>query len=247
MLIAAITLATTSCSWLQSLDRDPTTDWSADKLYTEARTALDDSNWAQAEDYYTKLEARYPFGQYAQQAQVELIYAYWKDGEAAQAIQAADRFLLAYPNHKNSDYVMYLKSLAILNENDSWFAWLSAQDLADRDADAARQAFDTLKELVLRFPDSKYAPEARRRMHELVLAQAKHEMQTAKYYYVRHAYAAAIARAQHVVQEFQNTPQRDEALVLIARSYDALDMKDLARDTRRVIDLNKIDASKYKF
>ena len=190
--MTAITLATASCSWLESLDKDPTADWSADKLYTEARAALEESNWTDAKDYYTKLEARYPFGTYAQQAQIELIYANWKDGDAAQAVQGADRFLQAYPNHANSDYVMYLKALATLNENDGWFAKLAAQDLAERDANAAQEAFDILKELALRFPDSRYAPEARRRMHQLVLAQAKHELGVAEYYYVRHAYVAAI-------------------------------------------------------
>ena len=187
MAVTAITLATASCSWLESLDKDPTADWSADKLYTEARAALEESNWTDAKDYYTKLEARYPFGTYAQQAQIELIYANWKDGDAAQAVQGADRFLQAYPNHANSDYVMYLKALATLNENDGWFAKLAAQDLAERDANAAQEAFDILKELALRFPDSRYAPEARRRMHQLVLAQAKHELGVAEYYYFRHA------------------------------------------------------------
>ena len=237
--VTTITLATSSCSWLESLDTDPTADWTADKLYTEARVALDDSNWTQAKDYYTKLEARYPFGRYAQQAQIELIYANWKDGDAAQAVQGADRFLKAYPNHANSDYVMYLKALATLNENDGWFAKLAAQDLSERDANAAQEAFDVLKELVLRFPDSRYAPDARRRMHALVIAQAKHELQTAEYYYVRHAYVAAIEHAQRVVREFQNTPMRDDALLLIAKSYDALEMHDLAADTRRVYELNK--------
>lgn len=237
--ITAITLSTASCSWLQSLDKDPTLDWSADKLYTEARTALDESSWTQAKDYYTKLEARYPFGRYAQQAQIELIYANWKDGDAVQAVQGADRFLKAYPNHAHSDYVMYLKALATLNESDGWFAKLSGQDLADRDANAAKEAFDIFKELVLRYPESRFAPEARRRMHALVLAQAKHELQTAEYYYVRHAYVAAIERAQRVVREFQNTPMRDDALELIAKSYDALEMTDLANDTRRIIELNK--------
>ena len=134
---------------------------------------------------------------------------------------------------------MYLKALATLNENDGWFAKLAAQDLAERDANAAQEAFDILKELALRFPASRYAPEARRRMHQLVLAQAKHELGVAEYYYVRHAYVAAIQHAQRVVSEFQNPPMRDDALEIIANSYDKLEMHDLAADTRRVLELNK--------
>ena len=238
--LIAVTLATASCSWLQSLDQDPTLDWPADRLYTEARTALDDSNWTQAKDYYQKLEARYPFGQYAQQAQIELIYATWKDGDAPGAVQAADRFLRTYPNHQNSDYVMYLKALATLNERDGWLAELTTQDLADRDAQAARDAFDIFKELVARFPESRYAPEARRRMHELVNAQADHQLATARFYYDRKAYIAAINRAKVVISDFQTTAARDDALVLIADCYHELGMYDLEKDTRRVIELNKI-------
>lgn len=239
MAVTTITLATASCSWLESLDKDPTLDWTADQLYTEARAALDESNWTTAKDYYTKLEARYPFGRYAQQAQIEMIYANWKNGDAALAVQGADRFLQAYPNHANSDYVMYLKALATLNETDGWFSKWTGEDLADRDANAAREAFDILKELVLRFPESRFAAESRRRMHNLVIAQAQHELQTAEYYYERHAYVAAIERAQRVVREFQNTPMRDDALDLIASSYDKLELSDLAADTRRIIELNK--------
>ncbi len=237
--LLAVTLATASCSWLQNLDADPTLDWPADQLYDEARSALDDSNWTQAKDYYQKLEARFPFGQYAQQAQIELIYATWKDGDAAGAVQAADRFLRSYPTHANSDYVMYVKALATLNETDSWFNVLTADDLADRDPDASREAFDIFKELILRYPESRFAPEARRRMHGLVLAQAEHELNTAKFYYVRHAYVAALERAQRVVRDFQNTPMRDEALEIISDCYRELKISELGDDTRRIIDLNK--------
>ncbi len=240
LLVTALTLATASCSWISNLDKDKTTDWSAQKLYTEARAALDDSNWSEAKDYYTKLEARYPFGTYAQQAQIDLIYVYWKDGDAAQAVAEADRFLRTYPNNANSDYVLYMKALAILNEQKGIFAFLIADDASQRDADAARQAFDTLKTLVLRFPESRYAPEARRRMNQLVLAQAQHELSIAQYYYDRQAYVAAIDRAQRVVRDFQNTPMRNDALVLIKKSYTELKLDALAADTQRIIDANPV-------
>ena len=240
LLVTALTLATASCSWISNLDKDKTTDWSAQKLYTEARAALDDSNWSEAKDYYTKLEARYPFGTYAQQAQIDLIYVYWKDGDAAQAVAEADRFLRTYPNNANSDYVLYMKALAILNEQKGIFAFLIADDASQRDADAARQAFDTLKTLILRFPESRYAPEARRRMNQLVLAQAQHELSIAQYYYDRQAYVAAIDRAQRVVRDFQNTPMRNDALVLIKKSYTELKLDALAADTQRIIDANPV-------
>lgn len=200
---------------------------------------MSESNWEVARDYYTKLEARYPFGSYAQQAQIDLAYVYFKDDDAAGAVQTIDRFLRAYPNHPNSDYALYLKALATLNERDGWLASMTRQDLADRDAQAARDAFDIFKELAARYPDSRYAPEARRRMHELVLAQARHQMQSARFYFVRKAYVAAINRAKTVLVDFQTTPVRDEALELIADSYHELGMFDLEKDTRRVIEANR--------
>ncbi len=236
--VTALTLATASCSWLSSLDQDKTAEWSAQQLYSAAHDALNEGNWTDAKNYYTKLESRYPFGTYAQQAQVDLVYVYWKDGEAAQAVSQADRFLQSFPSNPNADYVLYMKALATLNETDGMFSWLLANDASQRDAQAARQAFDTLKTLVLRFPESRYAPEARRRMNELVISQAKHELQIAQYYYVRHAYVAAIDRAQRVVSEFQNTPMRTQALELIKKSYEKLNIKALENDTDRILRLN---------
>ena len=238
LLCAAAALS--GCSWLQSIEIDPTRDWTANQLYTEARSAMNEGTWEVARDYYPKLEARYPFGSYAQQAQIDLAYVNFKDDDAAGAVQQLDRFLRAYPNHPNSDYALYLKALATLNERDGWLSAITTQDLADRDAQAARDAFDIFKELAARFPDSRYAPEARRRMHELVNAQAEHQLATARFYYDRKAYVAAVNRAKVVISDFQTTAFRDDALVLIADCYNKLGMYDLEKDTRRIIELNKI-------
>lgn len=235
-LAAAIAVMSAGCSQIET---DVTQGWDADRLYEEARAAAEDSDWTRAQDYYTKLESRYPFGRYAQQAQIESAYAYWRDGDAAQCVQACDRFLRQYPNHANSDYVLYLKALATLNQRDTIFTALLTQDIYERDSDAARTAFDTFKELVERFPQSRYAHEARRRMHELVLSQAHSEYNIAKFYYDRHAYVAAIERAQNVVRTFQQTPYSDDALKLIRDCYEQLGVKDLESDVNRVIELNQ--------
>ncbi len=221
------------------IEEDITANWDAERLYTEARAAVEENDWTRAQDYYTKLEARYPFGRYAQQAQIESAYAYWQDGDPVQTIQACDRFLKQYPNHENSDYVLYMKALATLNEPTGFISSIFKQDIAERDAEAARAAFDTFKELVQRFPDSRYAHEARRRMHELVLAQARYELNVAKYYFVRSAYLAAIERAQNVIREYQQTPASDEALTLIRDAYKALGVTDLEAEMQKIIDLNQ--------
>ena len=172
-MIAAVALSTTSCGWLSGLEIDETKDWTPNKLYTEAREAMNSSDWTLAKNYYTKLEARYPFGAYAQQAQLELAYVYFKDEEAAAAVETLDRFLQAYPNHPNSDYALYLKALATLNEKEGFFSSLTRQDLSDRDAKAARDAFDIYKELAARFPESRYASEAPQGSRRLALRNAR--------------------------------------------------------------------------
>ncbi len=219
-------------------DEDPTTDWSAAKLYEEAQTARNDNDVGKAKDYLTKIESRYPFTRLAQQAQVELAYIYFIDGDNANCILSCDRFLTQYPDHELSDYVLYLKAMAIANEPDGFFGKLFKQDIAERDGEACRASFDTLKELVTRFPESRYAPDARKRMHELVLAQAKNELNIARYYYVRRAYVAALQRAQIVIREYQQTPYVDDALKLMRDCYEHLGITDLQSDVEEIMKLN---------
>ncbi len=169
---------------------------------------------------------------------MEIAYTYYKEGETAQAIQTADRFIRQYPNHPSVDYVYYLKGLASYNDDLGIIGRLLSQDISERDAKAAREAFDAFKDLVNRFPESRYAEDARARMRFLVNAQAQAELNVAKFYYSRKAYLAAIQRAQTVVRDFQRTPAVEEALVLMARSYEALQLKDLQSDAERVLATN---------
>ncbi|MEP6607995.1 MAG: outer membrane protein assembly factor BamD, partial [Burkholderiaceae bacterium] len=166
------------------------------------------------------------------------------EGESAQAIQACDRFIRQYPNHPNVDYMYYLKGLASFNEELGFLGSLLGQDISERDAKAARDAFDAFKDLITRYPDSKYTPDARARMIYLANSQGQAEVNVARYYFTRKAYLAAIQRAQTVVRDFQQTPATEEALSIIARSYEALQMKDLQSDAERVLAINFPD-SKY--
>ncbi len=232
------------CSWLGINwgARDETAKWDADKLYSEARAEMNSGAWKRSRELYQKLESRYPFGRHAQQALMEISYTYYKEGESVQAIQAADRFIRQYPNHPNVDYLYYLKGLASFNEDMGFLGRFMAQDVSERDAKAAREGFDAFKDLVTRYPDSKYASDARARMTYLVNAQAQSEVNVARYYFTRMAYLAAIQRAQTVVRDFQRTPATEEALSIIARSYEALQMKDLQADAERVLALNFPDS-----
>jgi outer membrane protein assembly factor BamD len=223
---------------------DETKGWSAQKLYSEAKDNLNSRNYEQAIKYYEKLEARYPYGRYAQQAQLEIAYAYYKDSEPAQAVTAAGRFIKLHPNHPSVDYAYYLKGLANFNDDLGWTGYVSGQDMTERDPKAAREAFEAFKELVTRFPESRYARDSIARMHYLVNALASHEIHVARYYMKRGAYVAAANRVQYALKAYPRAPANEEGLVIMVAAYDALGLKDLRDDAERVMKKNFPD-SKY--
>ena len=223
---------------------DETKGWSAQRLYNEAKERLNNRQYADAIKYYEKLESRYPYGRFAQQAQLEIAYAYYKDNEPAQAVTAAERFIKLHPNHPTVDYAYYLKGLANFNGDLGWMGYISGQDLSERDPKAAREAFDAFKDLAARFPDSKYTPDAVARMNYLVNALASHEVHVARYYMKRGAYVAAANRAQYAIKTYPQAPANEEGLVILVKAYDALNMHDLRNDAERVLMKNFPD-SKY--
>ena len=232
-----------ACGLLTDIE-DETRGWSAQKLYAEAKDSLNSRNYDQAIKYYEKLEARYPFGRYAQQAQLEIAYAYYKDSEPAQAIAAAERFIKLHPNHPNVDYAYYLRGLANFNEDLGWTGYVSGQDFTERDPKAAREAFDAFKDLATRFPESRYTPDAVARMNYLVNMLASHEIHVARHYMKRGAYVAAANRAQFALNTYPRAPANEEGLVILVRAYDALGVTDLRADAERVLKKNFPD-SKY--
>ncbi|MCS6766600.1 MAG: outer membrane protein assembly factor BamD [Candidatus Protistobacter heckmanni] len=214
---------------------DETVGWSEEKLYSEAKDYLDNQDWGKSVKYFEILEARYPFGQYAQQAQINIAYANWKDNETAAALAAADRFIQLHPNHPNVDYAYYLKGLINFNDNLGWLGRFTDQDLSERDPAAARNAFDSFKTLVTRFPESKYTPDATARMQYAINSLAQHEVHAADHYYKRGAYLAAANRAQAALRDYDRAPSLEEALIIMIKSYDAMGMPDLRDDAQRVL------------
>ena len=233
----ALALTLSGCGLLPD-KVDETKNWSASKLYAEARDELNSGNYDASVKLFEKLESRYPFGTYAQQAQMEIAYAYYRQSDQAQALAAVERFIKLHPNHPNVDYMYYLRGLINFNDKVGLFNFVSKQDPTERDPKAAREAFESFKQLVERFPDSSYAPDSRLRMKYLVNAIAQHEVHVAKYYYRRGAYVAAVDRAQFAVKEYPNAPATEEALSVMTRSYDALGMPDLRDDADRVMKKN---------
>ncbi len=241
LLAAALTLG--GCGLLPEV-KDETAGWSAQKLYAEAKDNLNEGNYERSVKLFETLESRYPFGRYAQQAQLEVAYAYYKDNEPISAIAACDRFIKLHPNHPNVDYAYYLKGLANFNDDLGLLGNLVDQDMSERDPKAARDAFLSFKELATRFPDSKYAADSTARMKYLVNALAGNEVHVAKYYLKREAWVAAANRAKEVLKTYPEAPALEEALAIMVIAYDKLKLTDLRDDAQRVLTLN-FPNSKY--
>lgn len=225
---------------------DETAGWSANRLYSEAKDAMSDGSYDKAIKLFEKLESRYPYGTYAQQAQLDIAYANYKQDEPAAAIAACDRFIRLHPNHPNVDYAYYLKGLANFNEDLGLLGKVSRQDLTERDPKAATESFDAFKELVTRFPNSRYAQDAAARMNYLVNAMAAHEVHVADYYLRRGAYVAAVDRAQNALKTYPDAPANEEALFIMVKAYDALGMTDLRDDADRVMHKNFPNSQYFK-
>ncbi|HSO82681.1 outer membrane protein assembly factor BamD [Thiocapsa sp.] len=218
---------------------DLTENWSAAKLYAEASSELDSSNYAKAVEYYEKLEARYPFGRYAMQSQLDVAYAHYRADEPEAAIAAADRFIKLYPQNPYVDYAYYLKGLVNYNRSVGFLDRYIPTDASQRDPGSALDAFVDFSTLVERFPDSRYAEDARQRMLYLRNNLAKHEVNVARYYMRRGAYLAAANRANYVIERFQRTSAVESALEVLIDAYTALGKRELAADAKRVLDLNR--------
>jgi outer membrane protein assembly factor BamD len=217
-----------------STPTDPTAGWSPEKIYTEARDEMTTAGYEKAISLWDKLEGRAAGTPLAQQAQLEKAYAQYKNGDKARALATLDRFIRLHPSSQGLDYALYLKGLVQFNEDLGILSSVVHQDLSERDQKAAKASFEAFRELVARFPDSKYTPEARQRMTYIVNALAQYEVHVARYYFSRGAYLAAINRAQTAVTEYRNVPATKEALTLMVQSYDALGMTQLRDDTLRV-------------
>jgi outer membrane protein assembly factor BamD len=222
--------------------KDDTDIWSETKLYSEATDKLNSADFAKCGKYFEKLEARFPFGPYSQQAQINGAYCYWKAQETAQALVAIDRFIKLHQGNENLDYAYYLKGLITFNDDLGWLGRFTGQDLSERDPKAAKDAFESFKVVVERFPNSKYAPDALDRMRYIVNSLAEADVIVARFYYQRGAYLAAANRAQLAIRDYDRAPAVEEALYILYKSYEKLGMVELSNDTARVFELNFPDS-----
>ncbi|MFK7955767.1 MAG: outer membrane protein assembly factor BamD [Lysobacterales bacterium] len=210
----------------------------ASELYDRAKQSLANGSYDRAIFQYRQMQSRFPFGRYAEQAQLELAYAYYKNFEPDLATNTLDRFLRTYPTHEHVDYAHYLKGLVNFSRNRGLLGRLLNVDSSTRDLEFARASFTAFGELVQRYPNSEYAEDARERMLFLRNEMASYEISVAEYYYRRRAYVAAANRAKYVVENFQEAPQAGDALAIMSQSYEKLELTQLSEDAYRVLRIN---------
>lgn len=235
--IVSITLIASGCSWFDG-DKKEAPDVPEQELYEKALGFLESSNFPLAIENLQLLEARYPFGRFSDQAQLELIFAYHKNNEPEAARATADRFIRLNPNHANLDYALYLKGLTAFEQDRTFFEKYLPIDETQRDPGSALESFQSFQQLVSRFPNSQYAPDAQKRMTYLKNRLATHEVHVARYYVKREAWVAAANRGRYVVENFQETPAVPDALSVMVLAYSELSMADLAADSQAVLDAN---------
>ncbi|MGV0960857.1 MAG: outer membrane protein assembly factor BamD [Limnohabitans sp.] len=234
-LVLATGLILAGCS---NTPKDITVGWSPEKIYSQARDEADNGAWDKAIGLFEKLEGRAAGTVLAQQAQIDKAFAQYKTGDKVQAAATLDRFIRLHPTSPAVDYALYLKGLVNFNDNLGLFSFLTNQDLSERDQKAAKDSYESFRELSTRFPESKYAPEARQRMTYIVNSLAAYEVHVARYYANRGAHVAAINRAQQAISDYPGVPANEEALGILIRSYDAMGMSALRDDAKRVLERN---------
>jgi outer membrane protein assembly factor BamD len=248
LFIGCLSLALSGCGTLDSLGNmfsgssgskdDEYVGWDVQRFRSEAKIAVDGGSYDKAVTLYEAIQTRYPFGDTAAQTELDLAYAYYKAGKHEEAVATADRFIKMNPRSAGVDYALYLKGLANYNRDIGFVDRFLPTDTSQRDQNKAQIAYSNFRELVTRFPNSRYVADARLRMVALNNNLAMHEVHIARYYMTRKAYVAAAGRASGVVEHYQGTPAVPYALQVMQEAYTELGMNDLAKDAARVYELN---------
>lgn len=236
ILVSAALLASllAGCGGTPERDFDPDTD--AQAMYERANKSLRSGNYPRAIDVLEGLTGRFPFSEYTKQAQLDLIYLYFKNYEPESAIDAADQFMRENPAHHRVDYALYIKGLVHFERNRGPLERLLRVDLSKRPMEELKISFADFAQLVQRFPDSPYAADAEERMVHLRNRLAEHENHIARYYLSRDAFVAAVQRAQFAFETYEGAPATRESLQIMIEAYRALDLEQLAADAERVLE-----------
>ena len=236
------------CAWMPFVNRDKAEDEAQTTegiLYNSARDSMSSGNYNAAVEKLERLEARFPFGRYAEQAQLELVYARLMSNSLDDAEAAAERFLRLHPQNPNIDYILYLQGLISEKYDRNLFDRFRPDDVFKRDVSNSRQAFAYYSQLLATYPDSLYAKDARQRMIHLRNLLAKSEVNIARYYMSRGAYVAAANRARAVVENYSQTPSTSDALAILVEANYQLGLPEMSKDALRVLTINYPDHSTF--
>ncbi len=236
--VAVLAAGLAGCA-AQRTTQEKTAGWSNNRIYSEARDERNAGSYDRAVELYNVLEGRAAGTTLAQQAQLEKAYAQYQNADYDEANATLERFIRLNPASPALDYAYYLKGVVNFNgSTGGWLSFLTNQGLSERDQQAAKESFEAFKAVVTRFPESRYASDARRRMNYIANAMAESELAIAAYYYKQGAYVAAINRAQDTVKNYDGTPSQEKALAILAQSYDALGLTQPRDDALRVLQTN---------
>jgi outer membrane protein assembly factor BamD len=235
MRILMILLAISTLAACSSDGNRPRAEETEQEIFQKASQAIDDQNYFLAVETLQKLESRYPFGKYSEQAQLEMIYAQFQSQELEGARASAERFIRLHTDNEKVDYAFYMKALTTYELGLSLVERYFADEQAMRDVTPAREAFQEFSELIGRFPDSEYAYDARQRMIYLRDRLALHDVHVAHYYLKRHAYLAAANRGKNIVETYQGTAHVASGLALMVEGYTLLGQQELADKSFKVL------------
>ncbi|KFN51249.1 outer membrane protein assembly factor BamD [Arenimonas composti] len=238
VLVASLSGCATIKGWFDRQDSEPTETLPVEAMYSEAKSAMNSHNYERSGRYFQRLVARFPYGPYSEQSQLELAYVLYKQGRQEEATSAVNRFIRTYPTHRHIDYAYYLKALINFDRNGSNILRLLRQDMSSRDLAGPTQAMNDFADVIRRYPNSRYAPDARQRMIFLRNLLARHEFNVGAYYLRREAFVAAANRGKYILQAYPQSAHEGDALALMERAYRGLGEEQLAADTRRVLELN---------
>ena len=243
VLLLALLVFASGCARMSKMfkDEDANEGVPVEELYDKAHVSMTRGNWASAETTFKRLVAQYPYGPYTEQALVETAYAQYKAGKHEEAISSIDRFLRTYPTHRMASYMYYLRGLVNSSRDTVFLQRVWTLDASRRDLATPMQAYNDFKTVVERFPNSRYATDARARMIELRDLFARHELETALYYLRREAYVAAADRAKYLLETYPQSAFQYDAVAVLAEAYTGLGNKALAADARRVLQQNAPD------
>lgn len=244
LLILMLTVTLGGCQSMGKLfgDREAETETlPVEAMYTSAKDSMNGQNFDRAGRYYQRLVSRFPYGAYSEQAQLELAYVQYRQSKTEEATSTINRFIRTYPTHRHIDYAYYLKALINFDRSSGLLLRLARQDMSARDLGAPTQSLNDFADVVRRYPNSRYAPDARQRMIYLRNLLARHELNVGLYYLRKEAFVAAANRGKYLLQTYPQSEFDGDALALMASAYTRLGQEDLAADARKVLEANYPD------